>query len=194
MRPLVELQGFECLPTRDLGHTAPQFDHFDPAVRYHINMDAWRSCKMRGRWHIQRSMANHWLLRGIQPSRPWLVMDDVPTSLTDQDYTLWFLSPRWRESDTNWHAVYHSVPGARYFIGFEQDWEAFKTLVKDDGMAFLKTMDFLATARLIRDCRALYCNQGPALALAQGLGKEYYCAFKRGKTNTMVYTKNEHAI
>lgn len=189
LKELIEYQGFEVWPTRDDGLG---FDRFEPGVRYDVNMDAWRSCRMRGRWHIMQSIANHWHLRGISPQNPWLKIDDKPTELTGQDYTLWFLSPRWRQSDYDWKKGFEQVGGNKYFIGFLEDWETFTREV--GWVEYAYTPDLMVMARMIRDCRALYTNQSVALALAQSMGKDYFCAFKNGKTNTRTYTKNEHAL
>jgi hypothetical protein len=189
LKELIELQGFRVLPTKDEGLG---FDRFDPAISYDINMDAWRNCRGRGRDYIGLSMAKYWRVARRDHRAPWLTLDTIPTDLTGQDYTVWFLSPRWRFSDYDWKKGFESVKGNKIFIGFEQDWQAFCEEVGHIDYVFTK--DFMEMVRIIRDCRALYCNQGPAVALAQGIGKDYYCAFKKQKTNVRLYTKWEHAL
>lgn len=190
LKELIELQGFRVLPTKDEGLG---FDRFESGIHYDINMDAWRNCRGRGRDYIGLSMAQYWRVARRDHRAPWLTLDAVSTELTGQDYTLWFLSPRWRQSDYDWRNGFASVRGEKYFIGFEEDYEAFCVLV-NQVVPYYKTRDFMDMARLIRDCRALYCNQSPAVALAQGMGKDYYCAFKKLKTNVRLYTKWEHAL
>jgi hypothetical protein len=189
LKDLMTMQGFTVLPTKDEGKG---FDCFEPDAKFDINMDTWRNCRMRGKWHIMVSMYHHWRIVNRNWRTPWLKIDNEPTELTGEDYSLWFLSPRWRQSDFDWKAYYPTVPGNKYFIGFLEDWEAFRREVGE--IEYFYTPDFMITARLIRDCRALYCNQSPVLAIAQGLGKEYYCAFKKNKTNCRMYTSNEHAL
>lgn len=194
LKPLLELNGFTVLPTKDEGKG---FDQFEAGVKYHINMDAWRGIPGRGRDYIGHSMAMWFKCGRPDFTRPWLTIDDVPTGLTGQDYTLWFLSPRWRQSDVNWAEVYQKVKGYKYFVGFWEDYVEFKRiavpLIHND-FGYIHSDNFLLTARLIRDAKAVYCNQSPILAICQGMGKEYYCAFKNGKTNCYTYTKNEHPI
>lgn len=191
LKELMEYQGFIILPTRDDGLG---FDRFDPAIRYDVNMDAWRGIRGRGRDYIGISMAM-WFRCALRHDwkKPWLRLDDRQTDLTGTDYTLWSLTPRWRQSDYDWKKGYASVPGDKYFVGFESDWEAFCALVGED-VPWCKTIDFMATARLIRDCRALYCNQGVCVAIAQSIFKEYHCAFKSSKTNVRLYTNIEYAL
>lgn len=194
LKDLLEFNGFTCLPTRDEGKG---FDHFEAGVQYDVNMDAWRGCRGRGRDYIGQSMANWFNVGRIDFRKPWLTVDALPTQWTGRDYTLWFLSPRWRQSDCDWKAVYASVPGEKVFAGFWEDYCDFRqltTVAIDGNLEYEHCDSFLLTARLIRDARAVYCNQGPVLALAQGMGKEYYCAFKKQKTNCYLYIKNEHPI
>lgn len=189
LKDLMTMQGFTVLPTKDEGKG---FDHFEKGVVYDYNMDTWRNCRMRGKWHIVVSMMHHWRLLNRNWRAPWLTLDNEPAELTGKEYTLWFLSPRWRQSDFDWKAFYPTVPGEKYFIGFLQDWETFTREV--GWIEYAYTPDLLVMARMIRDCKALYTNQGVSLAIAQGIGKEYYCAFKKNKTNTRMYTSNEHAL
>jgi hypothetical protein len=190
IKEITEYNGFECLPTPDEGLG---FDQFHASCRYHINMDAWRSCRMRGVWHIMKSMANYWQLRGISPTVPWLRLDAQKTDLTGSDYTLWVLTPRWRQSACNWYEVWRSVQGQKFFMGWPTDYEEFSTIVQDT-VTLLPTADFMEMARYIRDCRALYCNQSTALAIACGLGIHHYCAYKGNKTNCRTRTQWDHPI
>lgn len=190
LKELIEMQGFEVLSTKDDGRG---FDMFEPGLKYDYNMDAWRHCRMRGKWHIIFSQMTYWKVMRKDWKRPWLTLGDMPSELILQDYTLWFLSPRWRNNSTyNWKALFQSVPGQKYFIGFRSDYETFCKEVGQIDYKFVP--DMLTMARLIRDSRTIYCNQGPWLALAQGIGADYHCHFKPGKTNTMLMTNQEHHL
>jgi hypothetical protein len=190
LRELIEMQGFRVLPTKDLGQG---FDQFEPGIRYDVNMDAWRGIRGRGRDYIGHSMAMWFRVGRPDYTRPWLQLDAIPTEWTGQNYTLWYLSPRWRQSDTDWKAVYQSVPGCKLFVGFAGDYAHFSELV-DAYPGWVFSDNFLFTARLVRDARAVYCNQGPVLALAGGLGVHHYCAYKKNKTNCRTYTRWDHPL
>jgi hypothetical protein len=190
LKELIELQGFEVLPTKDEGKG---FDCFEPGIKFDINMDTWRNCRMRGKWHIAQSMMAHWGIMNRNWKTPWLKIDNEPTELTGTDYSLWFLSPRWRDrSMFDWARCFTSVPGQKYFIGFKSDHEAFCREVGE--IEYLHSDNFMRTARLIRDSRTVYCNQGPWLAICQGIGHDYHCLLKPGKTNTMIMLSYEHHL
>lgn len=190
MKDLIELQGIAVLPTKDEGKG---FDQFEAGVRFDVSMDAWRGMPGRGIDFIGSSMA-WWFKSGhIDFRRPWLTVDDIPTYWTGLEYTLWFLSPRWRQSDCDWRKIFASVEGLKLFVGFREDCQEFASLVGQE-VEFVHSDNFLYTARLVRDATAVYCNQSAVLALSMGLGKDYYCAFKKGKTNCRLYTKNEHPL
>lgn len=189
LKPLLELQGFEVLPTRDDGLG---FDLFEPGVKYDFNMDGWRNCRMRGKWHILFSMMTYFRVMRKDWKLPWLAVPDAPQITDGSDYTVWFLSPRWRQSAFNWQEYYGSVPGNKYFIGFLEDWETFTREV--GWIEYIYTSDFLNMARMIKGSQALYTNQSVALAIAQGIGHKYHCAFKTGKTNCMMMTSNENHL
>jgi hypothetical protein len=202
MKELVELQGFECLPTPDEGLG---FDHFHPSCRYHINMDAWRSCRMRGVWHIMKSMAAYWQIRGVSPTVPWLKIDDVQNEFSRYMYgtgaeycpsfSLWSLTPRWRQNNCDWRQIYHNAPppGFKVFVGFPDDYKDFCKLV-DAEPYYIHTPAYIDVVRLVRDATGIYCNQGFVLAAAQGLGRNYWCAFKNNKQNCFTRTHNEHYL
>lgn len=194
LKDLIELQGFRVLPTKDLGQG---FDQFEPGIRYDVNMDAWRGIRGRGRDYIGHSMAMWFRIGRPDYTHPWLQIDAAPTQWSSQDYTLWYLSPRWRQSDTDWRKVYAGVEGKKLFVGFWEDYCDFRELATvgiDTNLEYAHSDNFLFTARLVRDARAVYCNQGPVLALAGGLGVHHYCAYKTGKTNCRTYTKWDHPI
>jgi hypothetical protein len=195
IKPLLENQGFAVDPCIDDGKA--QFHNFPPDAKYDVNMDEWRACKMRGRWHIMASMANYWHLRGCTPRTPWLRTDGWKSRFHSfsQPYTIWSLTPRWRENAFDWKTAWWDHGRHKgYFVGFDSDWQEFRSLVGDDEVPHLHTPDFMELAVMIHGCTALYCNQGIALAIAQGIGKDHFCAYKSTKTNCRTYTKWDHSI
>lgn len=185
VKPLLELQGIECYPTKG----GLDFSIYEPGLQFDYDLDEWRMERNRGRDHIMVSMLHHWGFHDRNWRAPWL--RDIP--VTQGDYSLVFLTWRWRDnSKVEWKKVYDWIPRPVYFIGLPEDHELFE---REAGKIEWKpTKDLLEMAQLIAGCRAVYCNQGVALVLAQGLGKEYYCAFKPNRTNTRMYTCNEHDL
>jgi hypothetical protein len=185
VKPLLALQGIECLPTKG----GLDFEIYERGLQFDYDLDKWRHQPRRGYDPIIVSMLNQFRKFRKDWRRPWI--QGVP--VTTGDYSLIFLTWRWRDnSRVDWRKVYVVIPRPVYFIGLPEDHEGFE---KEAGpIEWLRTQDLLEMARLIAGCRALYCNQGVALVLAQGLGKEYWCAFKPGKTNCMFKTPNEHNL
>lgn len=185
LKPLLATQGIECLPTKG----GLDFEIYEDGLEFDYDLDMWRHERGRGRNHIMFSMLTHFRRFYRDWRRPWL--QNIPVS--QGNYSLIFLSWRWREgSKVDWEKVYASIPRPVYFIGLPEDHELFE---REAGpIEWKRTMDLLEMAQLIAGCRALYTNQSVALVLAQSLGKEYFCAFKPGKTNTMLRTPNEHDL
>jgi len=185
VKPLIELQGIEVLPTKG----GLDFEIYEEGLQFDIDLDQWRHERGRGRIHIMQAMLQHWRRMHRDWRRPWI--KGIPIS--QGEYNLCFLTWRWREnSRVDWKKVYASIPRPVYFIGLPEDHELFE---KEAGqIEHIQTKDLLEMARLIAGCRALYCNQGVALVIAQGLGKEYWCAFKPSKTNTKLFTPKEHDL
>lgn len=193
LKPLMESQGIECLPTRG----GLDFEVYEPGLQFDYDLDQWRHERGRGRVHIMFSMLTHFKRFNRDWKLPWL--KNVPVS--QGNYNLIFLTWRWREnSRVDWSKIlkrlYCNTPNSEtYFIGLPEDYSLFCSTVSGGDLIEHKiTKDLLEMAHLIAGCQALYCNQGVALVLSQGLGKEYYCAFKPTKTNTMLYTSNEHNL
>lgn len=185
VKPLLETQGIEVLPT--IGGL--DFEIYEDGLQFDYDLDMWRHQRGRGRTHIMFSMLVQFRRFYQGWKLPWL--KSIPVN--NGDYSLFFLTWRWREnSKVDWAKVRESVPPPVYFIGLTEDHQLFEN--EAGRIDWFPTKDLLEMARLIAGCKALYCNQGVALVLAQALGKEYYCAFKPGKTNTMLYTPNEHNL
>jgi hypothetical protein len=189
MKPLLEMQGFEVLPTAG-GYDPMQYE---PSLKLDYDMDSFRLKRARGKVHIMVNMLNYFELPTNNWTKPWLKVDGDGAGLPSEAYSLIHLTPRWREnSRVDWERVFMKIDGPVFFIGFPEEHAEFCRLY---GSIPLKPTDnILQMAQLIRDCRALYCNQSVALTIAQGLGKKYYLEVKPGKTNTLMYTKNENIL
>lgn len=193
-KPLLESQGFDCYPTSG----AYPFDVFEPGLQFDINLDAWRIRPGRDRVHIINNMMLHYRCFDRRWKEPWLYdIPDLNSQTISLPWNLIFLTPRWRERSTvDWDAVmrlhslgYHNT----HFIGLPSDYEYFKSLTKRP-IPHWRTANLLEMALLIKVCNKLYCNQGVALTIAQGLGKPYWLERKPGKTNTLLYTPKEHLL
>lgn len=187
LKPLLEKQGFECLPTSG----AYPFSCWEPGLKFDYDMDAWRCRPGRDRIHIIKNMLLYFRLSLGEWNKPFL----KDYLLNDLQYNLIFLSPRWREnSKVSWNKVLHMATYSHpcYFIGHPEDYENF---IKEYGyIPHRITRDLNEMAITIANCHALYTNQSVALTIAQGLGKTYYLEVKPTKTNTLFYTPNENIL
>jgi hypothetical protein len=187
--PLLEYNGFEVFPTSG----SFPVGSFAPGLKYDYNLDNFRNRSDRGRIHI---IANQHRAFGVRLAtdwnKPWLRVDDQPSGLP-ADTTVFNVTQRWRGSSRlNWREVMALVPGRKVFVGLRIDHQLFEQEAGE--IDHFRTKDFMEMARVIRDSKAFYCNQSVGLVIAQGLGKEYWCQFKPGKTNCIMYTKNEHVL
>lgn len=191
VKALIEMQGINCHPTS--GSYQPQY--FDPAIKVDVNLDRALKQPKRGLNHIMLSYANEFGSSNKTPwTKPWLTVDGPKIN---EEYTLIAMTGRWRDgSALRWDKVVENIEGRIYFIGFDHEFKAFSAghFAKGAWFNHWPTRDMLQVARLIRDCKSLYCNQTAALTIAQGLGKDYYLEVKPGKTNTLTKTPNEHIL
>lgn len=196
IKPLLELNGFKVLPTSG---AYGEYD-FEPGLVTDYNMDDFRKMPNRARVHIMRNMfvSNGLAIpHGFQ--NPWLIVDEKPSGLPPET-TLFNVTQRWRNnSRVSWRKIWKETPGEKRFIGLSTDMVNFSEEVGVWANDFLKynwlqTENFLEMARAIRDSRALYCNQSVGLTIAQGLGKPYFLEVKPGRSNTLLYTKNENIL
>jgi hypothetical protein len=147
----------------------------------------------RGRIHIVKRYFDAF---GIQAdhTKPFLKIDDLPSGLKGT-FALIHLTPRWNGLQYDWKKIYSEAKEKYkhvFFIGFTSEHLDFT--LRYGEIIDLITNDLLEMARFIRDCAALYCNQGVALTIAQGLGKEYYLVKNGTKTNCHLHTPNEHLL
>jgi hypothetical protein len=96
------------------------------------------------------------------------------------------------KSRVDWKKVLASIEEPVFFIGGIDEYNFF---INNFGkLPFISTGNLLELALLIRDAKAVYCNQSCVLALSQALGKEYYLDVKPYKTNCLLKTPNEHLL
>lgn len=189
MKDLLEMQGFEVLPTS--GGYDPLL--YEPGLHIDYDMDRFRLVKGAGQVHIMVRMFQAFGLGANNWNKPWLHVDRIRDCKPTGDYSLIHLTPRWRDnSRVNWDRVFMSIGGPVYFIGFQEEHADFCS--KYGPIGYIVTENILQMAEVIQDCRALYCNQSVALTLAQGFGIPYYLELKPGKSNTLMYTKNENIL
>jgi hypothetical protein len=189
MKDLLIMQGFEVLPT--VGGYDPM--QYEPGLQVDYDIDRFRLMPGRGRVHIMLNMLKYFNLPTNDWNKPWLDVFGYVSGKPPEGYRLIHLTPRWREgSQVNWSEVLKSIDGPVFFIGFKEEHEEFCQQYGSIRYSF--TENILHMAKLIRDCKALYCNQSVALTLAQGLGKKYFLAPKRNKTNTFLFTDKENIL
>lgn len=206
LKPLLESQGIQCFPTTG----GLPFSVFEQGLKFDYDLDAWRCRPGRDRIHIIKNMCLHYRVSVYDWNKPFLhgllhhrvsvhdsnkpFLHGLP-SPTATDYTLIFLSQRWRENSTvNWTRIHDllKAAGRVFFIGLETDWLNFCYLHGE--IDWISTPDLLVMADVIKGCTALYTNQSVALAIAQGLDKAHYLEVKPGKSNTLFYTPNEYIL
>lgn len=197
-KPLLESQGFTVLPTSG----AYPFDVFEPGLQFDINLDAWRIRPGRSTVHIIKNMMLHFRCFDPNFMAPWLHGIEP----YKQARNLIMLTPRWRDnSPISWIRVMkeHELDTLNtVFIGHPSDYAYFKHITGfwDSEAYSYRCIDYEPTANLLDMARYIagsekvFCNQGVALTIAQGLGKEYWLERKPNKTNTLLYTKNEHLL
>jgi len=188
-KPLLEHQGIECLPTSG----AYPFSSFEPGLKYDYDLDAWRCMSGRDRVHIIKNMCLYYRVSIDGWNRPWLNGFDIRNF---ENYSLIFLTQRWREnSKVSWPLVarqHNLTANNAAFIGHPGDYALWVTQYFQ--LPHWVTPTLYDMACIIASCKALYCNQGVALTIAQGLGKPYWLEVKPGKSNTLMYTSNEHIL
>lgn len=169
-----------------------------PTIRIDYDLDDARKQPAKGVIHIVKRYMDQFGIDLKTWKDPWLLVDDKPTGIVGP-YTLVNFTGRHRNNERNqnsnvdWRRVMRSIVGPVVFLGLRSEYIAF---CEEYGhmIPHRITNNMLEVARLIRDCDALYCNQSSALAIAQGLGKTYHLDVKPGKTNCLMYTKNEYIL
>lgn len=182
IRSLLQVEGFEVKPT-DGGFPAMKYE---PGLRFDYDMDRFRLMPKRGKVFIPTNMRRYFRLPS-QDYKPWLTIPAV-----DGDYTVVHVTNRWNGGQINWREILAKVDGKKLFCGFQHEWVEF--CAKFGDIQWYPTDDVLDLAMVIAGAKSIYCNQTVTLALAQGLGKNYWLERNPGKTNCLIYHPNEHVL
>ncbi len=161
-------------------------------LKYDYDLDQARRQSMRGRIHIVKRYFDQFGIKEDH-TKPFLGIDN--DYKRDEKFALIHLTDRWNGLQYDWKKIYNESKKKHdkiYFIGFVG--EHFEFTIRYGDIEHIQTETLIDLARLIRDCEALYCNQGVALTIAQGLGKEYYLVMNGTKTNCHLGTTNEHLL
>lgn len=164
-----------------------------PGLKYDYDLDEARHQRNRGRIHIVKRYFDAFGIVNQDHTKAWLKIDDEKPAKIK--YALIHLTPRWNGLQYDWKKIYHEAIERHkevFFIGLKSEHEDFCN--RFGWIPWMPTETMLDMARLIRDCAALYCNQTCGLAIAQGLGKEYYLVKNGVKTNCHLFTSNEHLL
>lgn len=95
-------------------------------------------------------------------------------------------------SKVDWKKVVECIKEKAFFVGTTIEHRNFESFA--GSIEYLPTKNMLEVARVIRDAKAVYCNQSSVLAIAQSLGKPYYLDHKPNKTNCLLYTNQEYIL
>jgi hypothetical protein len=162
-------------------------------LKFDYDLDIARHQLQRGRIHIVKRYFDAFNIKNVDHKIPFLKIDELYKR--KERYALIHLTSRWNGMQYNWKKIYNEAKqrhGKVYFIGLQYEWLDFT--IHYGQIEHLPTENLLEMARLIRDAEALYSNQGVALTIAQGLGKEYWLVRNGNKTNCHLGTSNEHLI
>lgn len=182
IKTLLAHEGFDVLPTKG-GYEAMKYE---PGLRFDYDMDRFRTMPKRGRVYIPTNMRRYFHLPEKKYA-PWL---SLPVS--DKGYTVIHVTNRWNGGNINWREVMQGIKGEKLFCGFQHEWVEFCARFGD--ITWCPTDDVLDLANVIADAKAVYCNQTVSLAIAQGLGKNYWLERNPGKTNCLTMASNEHLL
>lgn len=168
-----------------------------PGIHIDYDLDLARNQPAKGRIHIVKRYMDAFGVNYPNWKEPWLKVDNEPAKIKGP-YTLisytgrHIKNERGEQSKVDWKRVLRSIPGPVCFVGLPDEYYSFRKAYGET--MWTPTQSMLEVARLVRDCDALYCNQSSVLAIAQGLSKTYHLDVKPGKTNCLMYTKNEYIL
>lgn len=174
-----------------------------PGIHIDYDLDLARLQPLKGVVHIVKRYMDAFGVNYPGWKEPWLHLpyDHVCKgwSLLDNEYAVINYTGRHINndkmnitSDVNWTTVLHSISITKYFVGTLAEHEYFVN--KYGPIRYKPTDNILELALMIRDAKAVYCNQSSTLALAQALSKVYYLDVKPMKTNCLMYTNNENIL
>lgn len=185
---LLHVNGINALPTA--GSYPPH--KYDPNIKFDIDFDFARKQRNRRNNHIILSYLNTWHLDKTNWNKPWLKVIGEHDLRTP--YTVIHRTNRWRkDSRVKWKKILEGIENP-VFVGFWNEYHEFISEYPVKPVIYYPTQDILDLACVIRDAKALYCNQSVSLTIAQGLGKEYYLEKNPKSTNTIMNTENEHIL
>jgi len=96
-------------------------------------------------------------------------------------------------SKVDWNRVLETIQYPVFFVGHDDECINFCKRY-EFSVPLVRTKNIFQLARLIKDAKAIYCNQSSVLALSQSLGKTYYLEPKPMKRNCLLYTNNENIL
>lgn len=182
IKSFLQHEGFNVLPTKG---GLPAMTYED-GLKFDYDMDSFRLMPMRGRVYIPTNMRRYFKLPE-QQYKPWLNFDT-----SEGDYNVILVTDRWNGSKINWKKILNEVEGKKLFVGFQHEWLNF--CVKHCDVTWHPVDDILDMAKVAAGAKAVYCNQGVLLTLAQGMGKKYFLERNPGKTNCLTYAENENLL
>jgi hypothetical protein len=175
-----------------------------PDIHIDYDLDRARLQPMKGVIHIVKRYMDAFGIDYPGRKEPWLAVSDRPFQYRfwniETDYVLVNYTARHITNDqlhitsqVNWKRVIESIKLPKYFIGTTEEWMSFREKI-GHFIPKLETDDILDAALLVKDAKAVYCNQSSILALAQSLGRDYYLDVKPKKTNCLLYTNHENIL
>lgn len=175
-----------------------------PGIHIDYDLDDARLQPLKGKIHIVKRYMDAFGVNYPGWKEPWLHVEKKPFKWwiwnIAEDHVLINYTGRHITNEqlkitskVNWKRVVDSIELQKYFIGTKKEWERFCEMI-DKLIPRLDTENMLDVALLIKDAKAIYCNQSSILALAQSLGKTYYLDVKPQKTNCLLYTPNENIL
>lgn len=168
-----------------------------PGIDIDYDLDTARLQPRKGSVHIVKRYLDTFNIKLDNWKEPWLVVDDEPS--VKGEYSVINFTNRHLlneqlgiKSRVDWKKVLHSIEEKVYFIGSVTEHRYFCNTFGE--VDYIPTANMLEAARVVRDAKAVYCNQSAIMVLAQSLGKVYYGDFKPGKTNCLLYTEKENLL
>src|SRR6186713_30351 len=160
-----------------------------PGITIDYDLDRARLQPAKGVVHIVKRYLDAFDINIPNWKEPWLHLDTEPGPFTGEyivfNYTArHVINERKPAPPFDWKQLYDSVEGRKVFVGSPDEFQAFKEMTGIE--EYVPTKDALELARVIRDAKAVYCNQSLTLALAQALGVTYYVYPKPFKTNCLL--------
>lgn len=168
-----------------------------PGMHIDYDLDLARLQPKKGVIHIVKRYLDHFGVTLPNWKDPWLVVDDVPAPVSGEYVVINYTGRHIyneqmkMKSKVDWKKVVESIKEKVFFVGTIEEHRRFEAFAVVD---HLPTNNMLEVARIVRDAKAVYCNQSSVLSLCQGLSKTYYLAHKPNKTNCLLYTPNEHIL